>query len=549
MPEIILDNGLWNTFQTRDITLHLCGHLVIRDKALRRAKQLYEILFGESETADLKGIDLKEFLGSITGNFAIIIESQDFLLAAVDITRTYPIFYSGESFEEVRLYSRLPITDPYNYRLNPDSVNEFFELGFITQEETLFKNLYQLRPGEYLYSEPGTCIKEHFFEYVPHENARAFTNISSFVSEFDEVLLKAFKDVIQSFPKHTQWVVPLSGGHDSRLIVNYLSRLNIVNVVCFTYGISENIQSTISRRVADAAGYKWHFVEYTEEKWRKLHDSGDIDRYVNYALNGVSTPHLQDFLAIHELTQQSVIGEGSVILPGHSSITENGYRSSDSDVADIDIIHLLTEDFNLVTADTHLISKLERICRSVSENPLNAYAYFNWQENQSKYIINSIRVYEYFNYNFAMPLWYKGVADFWLSLPFEKRVARNLFYEAESNGILRDDLLLIPFANDYLHKSKNRISFKALLKRMLPKKIISLLLKSTNKKEYQNEGLNQVFAPSAKTIGELMSPSDRLPESVQNYINGIRERAPHQLSIYKMSKLYTLKKIFESKNI
>ncbi len=52
-----------------------------------------------------------------------------------------------------------------------------------------------------------------------------------------------------------------------------------------------------------------------------------------------------------------------------------------------------------------------------------------WRERQSKFICNSVRVYDFFGYTWSLPLWDKDLIEFWLNIPFELRLKRRLYFE------------------------------------------------------------------------------------------------------------------------
>ncbi|WP_269848621.1 asparagine synthase-related protein [Methanosarcina horonobensis] len=53
--------------------------------------------------------------------------------------------------------------------------------------------------------------------------------------------------------------------------------------------------------------------------------------------------------------------------------------------------------------------------------------YFDSNERQAKFIINSVRVYEFFGYEWRIPLWDAELMEFFLRVPIEHRINRNLY--------------------------------------------------------------------------------------------------------------------------
>jgi asparagine synthase (glutamine-hydrolysing) len=477
----------------------------------------------------------------MSGNFSVIIKSSGSVFAAVDICRSQPIFYNGSTFETLDLVDSLPTEKIRQQVISKENVLEFYELGFITGNKTLADDYYQLQAGEYLYADDSTFLIETYFSYNPSKTPVLISDIQVFVKAFDRLLTHVFEHLVELFPEDSEWVVPLSGGHDSRLIVNYLYKAGVKNVTCYTYGEPGNRQSEISKMVADAAGYRWHFIEYTEEKWHQLHQNSTIDKYFDYSFNGVSTPHLQDLLAVYELKQNNIISDKAVFLPGHSSITEYGFKNDNSVVTMEEAIvqlasELYTKDFS-VSAE----NRLQHISR-VSRDPKFVNANFNWRETQSKIVVNSLRVYDFFDYDYAVPFWFSDVAKFWLDIPYKHLVGRTILYEAEKSGLIEPLFYSIPYANPDI---KNSSALKELVKKFIPKKIISFLLNRSKLKSGSAEALNLAFAKRGSDIRDILQPIEKFPAEVQNDLKLYLERRPYQISAANMSKFYTLKKLLE----
>ena len=63
-----------------------------------------------------------------------------------------------------------------------------------------------------------------------------------------------------------------------------------------------------------------------------------------------------------------------------------------------------------------------------SDEAYSLFDYFNWKERHSKHIANSIRIYEYFNCEWRMPLWSSYPVNFWSKLPKHFRYNRKFHY-------------------------------------------------------------------------------------------------------------------------
>lgn len=53
--------------------------------------------------------------------------------------------------------------------------------------------------------------------------------------------------------------------------------------------------------------------------------------------------------------------------------------------------------------------------------------FWEWQERQANYMVNSVRVYEYWGYEWRIPLWDMELVQFWKSVPAHLRADRKLY--------------------------------------------------------------------------------------------------------------------------
>jgi asparagine synthase (glutamine-hydrolysing) len=237
-------------------------------------------------------------------------------------------------------------------------------------------------------------------------------------------------------------VVPLSGGLDSRIIVAMLKRLGAEDVICFTYGKKGNREAEISRQVAEALGYRWYFVEYTKEKLYDNYRSDDMQRYLEYGGNLVSLPVIQDFLAVKELKEEGKIPGNAVIVPGHSGdMLAGSHIPLDYDQSQVYTFGKFLEDslkkhYNLWKWDKTEFGpifegKIRKYAGDISvhdnESCANAIELFDFNERQAKFIINSVRAYEFFGYQWRIPLWDAELMDFFSNVDLKQRIQQRLY--------------------------------------------------------------------------------------------------------------------------
>lgn len=505
------------------------------------AKKIAEIL--ESEPEELLTL-LKDFFGKATGLFSIVVFSKNAVYLIADIIRSHPIFY-GYLKSDVFITSNLcRFQEKYGKLIiDEGKIEEFVVSGYTWGSGTIYKGTNCLQAGEIVSIEDQKVTSKRYFEFKPDLNIYNYKGIQEFTEDLDNILLSVFNRMILNFPDVHRWIVPLSGGHDSRLIVNYLSKLKVRNVICFSYGNIDNMQSAISKSVANILGYEWHFIEYTEEKWFNLHRRGIIDEYIKYAFNGVSTPILQDLLALCELKDIGVVESQDIFVPGHTLdfITGGHCKQPDLDTRNKHeaIKNTYLRHTRIKKRSSLPVKTIDFIFDNTIIEPSDFQEYFNWQERQAKYIVNHIRVYEYLGLRYWLPYWDKEIVDFWKRIPQTYRCSRRIFFDSERQGILIQKLMNMPYA-----EKKHSISHRTLMKTLqviLPSTVLRLLRLIRSKNHKFDEGLNQIYALRADTVESLIAPMNSFPKGCAKYFKDIMHYSVKQVSPNFLTTLFTLR--------
>ena len=102
------------------------------------------------------------------------------------------------------------------------------------------------------------------------------------------------------------------------MIVSGLKKHNYQNVKCFSYGLKNNFESLIAKRVAKKLGYEWKFVDIKYKKARKFYTSNKFNTYFNFATDGINVPVTHSLYAIKELLNIKYINKNDIIINGNS---------------------------------------------------------------------------------------------------------------------------------------------------------------------------------------------------------------------------------------
>lgn len=438
----------------------------------------------------------------LNGFFAVVVKRGTEVFAAVDRLRSIPLFYGKHGTNVFICDDARWVKDQVGDQgLEALAKQEFLATGYVTGPDTLFPKVKQIQAGEFVLfqtSEDGESdsFPHRYFRYVHSDYFESPEEILQL--RLQETLDDIFGRLI-SLASGRPIVVPLSGGYDSRLIVLMLKKLGYEKVITFSYGKPGNKESATSKAVASALGFHWEFIPYTNELWYRWYRIPEMQEYFRFAYGLSSVPHIQDWPAVRELKRGKRIPEDAIFVPGHSADLPSGSRSSSvpdlysasvSFTEDRLIEAILGYHYNLfpwgkTNPDLESFFK-DRIrgglgTPSLYPDPASAFESWDISERQPKFIVNSLRVYDFFGYEWWMPFWDKSFIEFWQNIPPVFRINQtlhikhidklshdfsiNINYNASDNPKIQNWLMTvakktIPYTiKQYLRKHRHAIAF------------------------------------------------------------------------------------------
>lgn len=393
----------------------------------------------------------RDALSRLNGFFALILQREGQLLAAVDRVRSIPLFYGmvdrAVFVSDDAEWIREQVGDT---EMDPVAREEFIQAGYVTGPDTLYKNVRQLQAGELLiidFNGLETAVRTDRYYLLSHFEPATYDEFALRLA-FSCVVEGAMRRLIE-YAGGRKILIPLSGGYDSRLIATWLKKLGYRNVLTFSYGVPDNYEAKYSQTVANALGFPWRFVEYSNALWAEEWGGSDAEEFRKRASGHCSLPCIQDWLAIKQMLAEGNIDSDCVVVPGHTGDFISGGHIPDivflkPDLSKNDLVDVIQKkhlfnspigkDSSRYSTDWNdrILSRIHLAFNGDSPNFAALYEQWEWQERQAKYIVNSVRVYDFFGLNWWMPLWDTEFMKFWEKVPLVLRRERKWYKDLVS---------------------------------------------------------------------------------------------------------------------
>lgn len=362
----------------------------------------------------------------IDGDWSAILIEDDSLVLLSDLVRSHALFYA-------RVGSKWVVTDSVqkmrshatDWSLDVEAAEVFEKTGFTVNERTLIHGVSLVEAASEVRLPLGGDEAEVSFWCLPLYEEPGVDDPQEFSARYSAALDEAFGALLERAGDR-QLVIPLSGGLDSRLVAAWLKKLGAPNVVAFTYGAEGSAEATIAQTVAQKLGMELIFVPMNVKTVRSLWFSEAADAFREATWNASALPHVQDWYALVWLKEAGLVEGDAIFLPGHTPVgAMHHLELLTAEPSASAIAAALVDHHTLNPAEKRQVEAAPEFRRAVQRafeqapqggrRTQNVIEWFNFRERQAKYINNSMAGYEFFGWDWALPLYWREPISVWLS--------------------------------------------------------------------------------------------------------------------------------------
>lgn len=409
--------------------IHCRGHLIDKEGWLYEGFELCLYMQKVKTLAELKDI-----LCDSNGHFAVIIELEHKILAAVDHAATIPLYYADLIIGDDAL------SIPSAKVISEAAKSEYLLSGYMMGNQTLFSDIFIIPAGNILSmskNQAQTALHP-YYSYTHLESS--WQGETAMFDLLDHAHLKAIQRLIER-AAGSQIALPLSGGYDSRLIAILLKKLGYDNILAFSYGSPHSRESHISKVVAAYLDIPHHFIQHKAKNWFDAYQSEERKEYYRKCGLIGSRPYMQDWLAIKELKERGLLQNDAIITPGHSGDFLEGtsipalFMTNEKLEQERVVNQIYKQLYNLWPHSLEVSAPIKEQISSYlqlpklmsNEEAASFLEQFIWQHHQAKYYLNGNLAYEFFGFAWALPWWDKELMHFWRKVPLKLRYKRRFY--------------------------------------------------------------------------------------------------------------------------
>ena len=388
---------------------------------------------------------LKTLLREERTQFGFVVETENSIVAAVDRVHGYSLFLKEHDGQVELTHDPTPwIAELGRSQFDEEQARLFLLAGYCIGRGTLLRPVTQLLPGEFvvLDKRTGGVARHRYYVFEPRFDGDGTP------AGWQKRLAEALDASVQRTMKQANggriWL-SLSAGFDSRVILGKLLQHGCKDLATFSYGTPGNMEARVARDLAESVGARWQFVAPQGRADIRDYWEGEGASYMFYGAGAQTTPVFNEFYFFRQLRDSGAIGQDDLIVNGQTGDYITGGHIHPNAALDrgglahytwkkhFSLIESESERFGRAGVDRLLAGwQAEYSTARRSDGKYDAladYLAFEWQERQSRYVVNQHRANDFLGLRWSTPLWGSDLMDLYEGVPFDLQFQQKLYVD------------------------------------------------------------------------------------------------------------------------
>ena len=379
------------------------------------------------------------------GQFGLIVESATHLVAAADRVTGFPIFLRERGGSvELAADSSVWLEPGQGDDFDEDQAKLFLMAGYCIGRDTLLRSVTRLLPGEFVVIDKvaGDVARHHYYRFEPTFDGGGTE--AQWRKRLDGALDGAVTRLIGESRGRRIWL-GLSAGHDSRVVLGKLLQHGARGIQTFSYGTPGNMESRVARDLAASLGVPWRFVATNGPADRADYWGGACAAYMMRGGGVHSIAAVTEFFALQKLIEEGELSSDDVVTNGQTGdFLTGGHipKNRDFTFPSVDQ-YILDKHFSLFPGMSRDFGKKgildlmaawreDYLAGAKTEGniaPVSAYQAFEWQERQSRFVLNQHRAHDFLGLTWRTPLWDADLMELYEKVPLDLQLRQKLYLD------------------------------------------------------------------------------------------------------------------------
>jgi len=389
------------------------------------------------------------------GFFACVIVQEEQIYIFVDHVRSFPVIIVKNTDNENQILVTDSLENLGNKANLKNKVEEMIACKYVNGVDTIFEDVVSV-PASHCAVISDKSIDIHRYYKAPFKEEK-ISNVNDALDRLKIAYEEVFGYISERYRDYN-YLVPLSGGHDSRLALKLLETFSPrCKKIVYNYGELDEMDYIYAKKAYDVisnSSDQFLHINYRDKKMAKQFRA-ILSEYSVFASKGVSCPCVSELCAVMDIKPKLSMEENYVAIPGYGGVATGLYFKKAFFKKETYTLEEVVDVIRTTFINERIGHKLDAVIINYISSltnkqlfSLNEMLYllqqYTFEEEQSKFIQNATQNFNFFGLEWFTPYMTKVVLEAWGDIDPTLMLDDYIFKELE-NRIYSEEERVVPF--------------------------------------------------------------------------------------------------------